>query len=174
MTGNEIKALAEAHVDDVIDEADALIWLKEVLTLIGSDTRNVDSVDFDITDKTVDHALPADFLAAIKAVRSGSDHYYYTIFNGTIRFFVTGTNTLYYYRKSTLPTTLDEEIDTHPRLHPALALFLASRFKRKDDDENPDFKVLFSEFLTEKQNALLEIDNPDRGAPNTVKLVRFW
>lgn len=174
MTGAEIKALADAIADDVIDETDALLWLKEVLTNLGSDARNIANADFEITDITADNALPADFLAAIKAVRSTIDHWNYTVFNNTIRFHVTGTSTLYYYRKPTLPTSLDTEIDTHPQLHPALALFLASRFKRKDDDENPDARSLFADFISAKADAIYEIDNPERGIPKTVKLVRLW
>lgn len=174
MTGEEIQSLAESHCDDILDDADTLKWLKEVLTSLGADARNIDTQDFTVTDLTVDHALPADFIAAIKAVQNTKDHYSYTIFNNTIRFNVSGLSTLHYYRKVTLPAALSTEIDTHYLIHPALALFLASRFKRKDDDENPDARQLYGDFLAAMKSALYEIDNPERGPFNTVKLVRFW
>ena len=174
MTGTQIKALAESHIDDdTIDDGDALLWLNECQAEdLGSEARVLDSEDIVVTDTAAWYALPADLLV-ITEVEKGGEEYTgsYRLRGQKIRFSETGTFTVWYYRLPAEIVALTEAPEAHILLHRPMALFLASRFKSKDDDENQDAARLMGEYRQKKEHALWQIDNQQQDGSDTVKVV---
>lgn len=176
MTGTQIKALAETHVDDTIEDADALLWLNECqIEDLGVDARVLESAEIVVTSTTTWYDLPVDFLAMNEIETSTGAEYTgsYKIRGGKIRFSTTGTFTLWYYKIPAELTALTETPEAHILLHRPLALFLAARFKSMDDDENPDAARLMRDYEHKKNHALYQIDNPRLDGTAAIKEV-MW
>jgi len=160
MTVTEAKALAESYVDDVIEEVDALMWMNECLHQQYADDAEIyGTAVITATDTATYHTLPTDFVDMVAITNAdGSDYYggYYIIGEG-IRFSVAGILTLTYRRLPALVTSMTSTIDLHPLLTQTTALWLALRYKQKDDDENPDSSRLRFEFDKQKRAQLAVI-----------------
>jgi len=175
MTGTQIKTLAETQLDgDTIGDADAISWINEcMIEDMGVDARYLKSVGITTTDTTTWKDLPADFLAVYGIDVSDGSEYEgsYRVRNGKILFPFAGTFTVWYYALPAEITALEETPQTHPLLHKVISLFLASRFKSDDDDENPDAQRLMAEYEQKKRHALIQIDNPVRDSSPVIKVV---
>jgi hypothetical protein len=71
-----------------------------------------------------------------------------------IKFYETGTYEVQYDRAPTEITDVEESPDTHPYLHSLAVLFLASRYKSMDDDENQDALRLMQEYEQKKKKRI--------------------
>ncbi|MEG6513163.1 hypothetical protein V6C32_14740 [Desulforamulus ruminis] len=175
MTGTQIKSLAETHLDgDIITDSDAITWINECqIEDLGLDARVSNSVNITVTDTTIWQNLPNQFLA-VDEVRDINDSEYeggYVLRNGKIRFDQKGTFTVWYWELPIELTALTETPQAHILLHRPIALFLASRFKSQDDDENQDAFRLMSEYEQKKSHALYQIDNPLQDAYPVIRMV---
>lgn len=173
MTGEQIKALANSFVDDTLDNLDALGWLNECLIGdLGAEARLTGSAVINAVSTSTWYDLPEDMIE-ITEIEDASGNGYrgaYRVRDGKIRFYTAGTYTVWYYKRPGEMSTLTEEPGAHVLLHRPIALFLASRFKSKEDDENPDAVRLMNEYREKKRNALVQIDTPGSSYP-TVGMV---
>lgn len=166
MTGEQIRILADSFVDDNLDTLDALGWLNECLDELGSEARQAGSVVINAASTTEWYDLPGD-LIEITEVEDGQGNYggAYRVREGKIRFYTAGTYTVWYYKRPGEMETLTDEPEAHVLLHRPMALFLASRFKSKEDDENPDAARLMNEYKEKRRKALEQIDSPGSSYP---------
>lgn len=173
MTGTQILSLASSYVDDTIPNSDAILWINAWLSRLGMDARVYNSTTIDSVDINTWYDLPSDFLAVSEIEDSSGNEYVYSyqIRNNKIKFSYSDTVTIWYYKISDQLTVLSNTPDAHPLLHSAAALYLSSRFKSMDDDENPDAYRLMQEHEVEKNNALAQIDNPYRNSYPTIRMV---
>ena len=175
MTGTQIKTLAETYLDgDTIADTDAISWINEcMIEDLGVDNRYLKSVAITTTDTTTWKDLPADFLAVYGIDLIDGSEYAgsYRIRSGKILFPFASTFTVWYYALPAEITALTETPQTHSLLHKAISLFLASRYKYKDDDENRDAGRLMVEYEQKKRHALIQIDNPVQDSSPVIRVV---
>lgn len=187
MTGTQILELAETHVDDDIDETDGLRWINECVGMdLGADAYFVKSSSVAVTDTDAWYALPSDFLKFVypNGIDDSSGYSwdgtpevrkYVTVTAVTLaqtwaykaRFSKADTFTIYYYADPTDITELSQTPQADPALHEVIALFVASRYKSQDDDENKDAARLMGEYAKAKKGVLLKL----RGS-NAIHAVR--
>jgi hypothetical protein len=77
-----------------------------------------------------------------------------------IKFRETGAYEVVYERTPTELTALTDSPDMHPYLHSLGVLFLASRYKSMDDDENADAQRLMQEYEVKKRQRIAKLKNP--------------
>lgn len=160
MTGNDILKLAESMVDDSLQSTDAVLWINLCLTDLGIKARVYGDVLISVAAETW-QPLPSDFLA-VAEIETDTGYRYlgdYRIRSGTIRFPVNGSYAVHYHRIPVKITTLDDEIDAHQLLEPAIACFVAAQFKLQDDDENPMYGKLLAQYEASLDKAVAMIDS---------------
>lgn len=177
MTGTQILELAETHVDDDIDETDGLRWLNECVGMdLGGDAHFIKSGSVAATDSDTWYDLPTDFLRF--TMENGIEDSDGDVWYGTVnlRKFVTvaavtlaqtwaykarfskeDTFAIYYHANPTDLTELSQTPQTDPAFHKAIALYVASRYKSQDDDENKDAARLMGEYMKSKSDILSEL-----------------
>ena len=168
MTGEQIKALAESLVDDTIDSLNALAWLNECLISdLGEEARQEAGAVVAAVSTSDWYDLPPDIIAVSEIEDAAGNSYggAYRVRNGKIRFYTAGTYTVWYARRPAEMTTLTAAPEAHVLLHRPMALFLAARFKSREDDENPDAARLMNEYREKKRHALQQIDSPGSSYP---------
>lgn len=174
MTGTQIKTLAQSYIDDTIEDTDALLWLNECLAVdLGIDARALVSTSITAADTTAWYDLPADFIAIYEVENSDGEEYSgdYRERNKKVRFDVTGTYTVWYWKLPTEVSALTDTPGAHTLLHRPMALFLGARFKQKDDDENPDAARLMAEYQQKKRHALTQINGPLQDGSFVIEVV---
>jgi hypothetical protein len=179
LTATQIKELAETHVDDTIDDSDALRWVNECTGLdLGTEAQFIKTSTVAVTDADTWYALPDDFLQF--SYHNGiedSDGYiwdslpdvrkYVTVTAVTLaqtwawkaKFPEVDTFTIYYHAAPTDITEMSQTPQTDPALHKAIALYVASRFKSMDDDENKDADRLMGEYRLTKREILQQLES---------------
>jgi hypothetical protein len=174
MTGIQIKTLAETHLDgDTIADADALAWINEcVVGDLGRDSYSLKSATLVQSDTTTWNDLPADF-GSVHEIEYDNQEYTenYRIRGSKILFQEAGTFTLWYYAIPAEITALTETPGTHQLLHKVISLFLASRFKSQDDDENQDAIRLMNEYTIRKKNTLIKLGSPMQDSSPVIEVV---
>lgn len=164
-TGQQAVNLAESYLDDEsIEDSDAILWINTFVTKIGSNNRKFSDTTITVTDSTTWHALPVTFLTLRDIEGSDGNRYQgkYRIRDGYFKAWTNDVFSLHYIRTSTAITALTDNVDVHDFLLPALGSFLASKFKYKDDDENPDGKRLNNEFQENMRDAINNIDGMNK------------
>jgi len=160
MKAEDILVLASQHARKTISFSDGGEgWLNEALTSLGT------------TAKTF-YSLPSDALRVVEALDSNNSPYEdYDVSGSEIRF---ADDDTYSIRYSRLPAQLLAQTDTpevHQAFHPVLALFVASRYKSKDDDENRDAQRLMAEFNAQVTRISATLRRQAR-RPGTVTVTR--
>ena len=175
MTGLQIIKLANRHVDDDIEYLDGIDWINECLMTLAEDAKLFAEYPFDIPDTNTYYDLPSDIIKIHEFEDDNGEVSYvdYIIRNGKIKVSAIGSYSIYYSKMPTeiaiadetddveIALALAEEIDCHKLLHKAVALFVASRYKSYDDEDNKDAQRLMSEFEQKKFQALKQINNLD-------------
>lgn len=172
MTVNDVKLLAESYVDDVIEDTDAIMWTNECLYQQYADDAEVyAAAAITAADTVTYYDLPADLMDIVALTNADGSDYSggYYILNGKIKFSVDGTITLTYKALPPLVTALSDTPAVHPLLAQTLAIWLAMRYKQKDDDENPDANRLRFEFDKQKRGQLAVIRR--KSNPSVIPMV---
>ncbi len=154
MTTEEVLALAGVHVDDTIEFTEGgSEWINQALTSLGKDAYKKGSTTFTVAD-TSWQDLPADCLL-IDEVKD-SDGYRYEDYDaeaGQIRFADADTYAVTYRKLPATVTAVAQVLDVHAAFKPALALFVASKFRANeadtDSEELADANRLMNEFQFE-------------------------
>jgi len=174
LTGLQLIALANRHVDDDIENIDGIDWINECLITLGEDAKVFDTAEVVITNTKTWYDLPANIVRIHEFEDSNGDPSYvnYVIRNGKVKVDTLGTYSIYYAKlpaeiipedstDAKITIALSSEIDCHKMLQNAVALFVASRFKSFDDDENRDAARLMQEYELRKAQALKQINDLD-------------
>jgi hypothetical protein len=190
LTGTEILAHANYHTEgDTIGDTEGLKYINECLLMdIGLDYGVYDSED--ITVSTIDEwiALPTDLLEIFEIAKNGcTDPYYgkrygtffdgmFDIRSGYIRFPVTGVFTIHYFRVPDPIVGLGNTPEVHALLHYPIALYVACRYKKYDDEDSKDAARLATEYEFFKSKALEKLRkiNPTTKAPVRVKARSYY
>lgn len=169
MTVSEILQLAGFHVDDIIDAVDGgMAWLNEGLFALGANALLFGTTTIDAESGTF-YPLPADALDITEVLDAAGTFYtLYRCRGGEISFFDAGTYTVTYRRLPASVSAVDDTPEVHQAFHPVLALFVASRFKSRDDDENKDAARLMGEFNVR----MLDVYRRIRPKVSTVVVIR--
>lgn len=148
MTVSEILQLAGYHVDDIIDAVDGgIAWLNEGLSALGANALLFGTTTIDALEVGTFYPLPANALDVMKVLDAAGDYYLgYNCQGNNISFADAGTYTVTYRRLPAPVSAVSDTPEVHQAFHPVLALFVASRFKSRNDDENPDSVRLMNEF----------------------------
>lgn len=172
MTGLEIKTLAESFTDDVIENADALIWINECLNDLSINGAYTNSTTITVEDDSLFYELPSDFLQLLFVLKDGEEYNgFYYVFGNMIRFSEKGEYTVWYRAMLSELSSLADNLQCNQVFHKIISLFVASRYKSKDDDENADALRLMNEYERKKRDILRVI-----GGNNSVKIkdVYLW
>lgn len=140
MTAAEILALAGKHVDeDTIDFAEGgKEWLNEALTKLGAGAYKKSTTSIAATAKTW-YDLPSDALVVDEVLDSAGKPYEdYDAAGGQIRFADAGTYSVTCRRLPAAVTIKTAIPEVHAAFHPVLALFVASRYRTKEADADPE------------------------------------
>lgn len=188
MTGTEIQTQANYHTEgDTIDATTTLKFINECLIMdIGKDAKVIASATPIVAVKNTWYALPADFLEAFEIEESGQDDPYFgnryrkgfrgdfDIRDGYIRFPFAGTFTLKYYKVPVAINTLADTPAVHTLFHYPISLYVASRYKSYDDEENKDAERLMGEYQVYKRKVIREIAKimPTTKVTRTIR--RVW
>lgn len=174
MTGTQILAAANTHTEgDTISDAQGLALINECILLdLGKDakvTATALGVPLGSQAANTWAALPAGLLEIFEIAVAGQDTPYYgemygqsycgafDIRGGYIRFPVAGEYTLQYYALPTVLSVLTGTPAINALFHAPMALYVASRYKSYDDEENKDAQRLMGEYQYYKQKALTEM-----------------
>lgn len=168
----EIQALASAHTEgDTVDDVKALLFINECMQMdIGIDAAIIDSETLTVM-ADVWTALPSDLLEIFEVELSGQTEPYYgsrygssyrgdfDIRKGFIRFPIAGTFTIWHYvlppAVASLGTTEEPVTPAVPEVfHLPMSLYVASRYKSYDDEENKDAIRLMQEYNYFKEKAV--------------------
>ncbi len=174
-TGTDIKTLAASYCDagTSISDANAILWINECLLKLGMDCRVAANGNIIAADSATWYDLPTD-LGAITSIYMSSGKEFggsYQIRQRKIRFDRADTFTLYYWKKPSKITAIGNTIPVDELLESAVALYVASRYKSQDDDENPDARRLMAEFDQSRLRAIDLIDNPVQPPVGQIKPV---
>lgn len=174
-TGTSVKTMAQEYCDagTTITDAKALIWINECLLFLGPETRVSSSGNIVAVDSKTWYSLPTG-LGAIYSIDCSDGTEFrgqYQIRNGKIRFDAADTYTLYFWVDPTEMSAIGSNVPAHDKLKSAVALYVASRYKSQDDDENQDARRLMGDFERAKVKALDQIDNPVQPPITSVELV---
>lgn len=136
----------ESYLDDEdIDDADAIRWANDFMRE-KVDSRYYPRTDWEVTvaEKTWTD-LPADFVTVVE-MKDSSDQDYrnYLIDDNQIRFGTADTYTVA-YRAEPATLALASEVALPVLWLSAMGYFMASRFRSKDDSEDPDAAVKMTE-----------------------------
>jgi len=172
MTVTEIKALAESYVDDIIEDEDAILWTNECLQFqYATESEVYDVATIDASDPNTATPIP-DNLGEIEEIRYGDGSLYrgsYRFVAGRIVFAASGIYGVTYKAIPGRVTALSDRPAVHALLVPTLALWMAMRYKQKDDDENPDANRLRFEFDKQKSMQLAAIQR--KSNPSVMPMV---
>ena len=175
MTAAEVLTLAGKHVDDELVFDVCVDWLNEAQETLGADAgvfginTVVASESTTFYNFAVSGHQPLDVLEVLD-----TDMELYTDFDvraGQIRFADAGTYSVTYRRLPAEISASGQTLEGHALFKPALALFVASRFKSQDDDENPDAARLMNEFWSRVDRARVVLGRQARRT-FTVKVMR--
>ena len=170
MTGEEIKALAELHTEDLpIEDSQALIFINECILMdLGKDAGVIDSQTVVAAQDTW-ASLSKTFLSVFEVEKEGSSVPYYgkkygksysgefDIKDNMLRFPEDGSFTIWGYIIPSAYTSLQEEPEIHAILHYPIALYVASRATFWDDEENPSADTKMREYYMHRTKALAQL-----------------
>ena len=175
MTVTEIQTLAESYLDDDIDDADALLWMNdfldepelvEVFRYTATQTLVVTSDDT-WYDRTVGH------LAIVEIVDSEEDKYTGDFELNHDRDEIRGLPAdTYTITSITVPTAVTAVGNTpvvNTVFHRAAAVYMAGKFKCKDNDQNPDGLRLIAQGMSKARSATRLLKDQDRREQQKVK-----
>lgn len=188
MTGTEIQTQANYHTEgDTVDATSALKFINECLIMdLGKDAKVVATATPIAAVADTWYALPADLLEIFEIIESGEDYPYFgnmygesfrgifDVRDGYIRFPVNGTFTIKYYKVPAAIAALTDTPAVHTLFHYPISLYVASRYKSYDDEENADAVRLMNEYQVFKQKAIRELAKvfPSTQASRTIR--RVW
>jgi hypothetical protein len=190
LTGEEIRLHAEQHTEgETILTTLALKFINECLVMdLGKEARVVKTSSPAITaTANTWYALPTDILEIFEIEQAGQDDPYYGTRYGTaytgrfdlrdgyISFLDAGTYTVRYYAVPAPIATLADTPVVHALFHYPISLYVASRYKSNDDEENPDAHRLMGEYRAYRQKAIEELarTRPTTRASRRIK-ARAW
>ncbi|HYD91258.1 MAG TPA: hypothetical protein VEA37_07190 [Flavobacterium sp.] len=167
-TVEELVKKAEGIVEESIDTTDDDIKVF-ILGAVNDFSDDIAKTLPPLTSQTYSaqadtwYTLPADLIEIDKVEIGNYKTYSYDVretYPAKIKFSSTGTYEVWYLKVPYKVTTLTNKPDMHPYLHGAGALFIASRFKAREDDENPDSQRLWQEYLMDKAERIKRLNNP--------------
>lgn len=170
MTGEEIKALAELHTEDLpIEDNQVLVFINECIFMdLGKDAGVIGSEVITV-EKDSWTTIQTSLLDVFEIEKEGQSHPYYgrkygksygglfDIKDKKIRFPESGTYTLWGYVMPTAYTDLTKSPSVHELLHYPIAIYVASRVIFWDDEENPSAELKMRDYRIYKQNVLNQI-----------------
>lgn len=159
MNAQDIINAASLHCDDdEIPQQHGLAWINECLQVdLGTDSQAEGKTTIAVTDPNEWYDLPGDFLHIRRIGHLGDDLTRdYQVESGQIRFPYTGTYFIRYFKRPALITNPSQIPDCHPALHYALVLWVASRYKSADDDENRDAQRLMADYYEAKARVIFQ------------------
>lgn len=178
MTGTQIKTQAEALIDDIIADANVILWINECQSEdLGHDARKLGSASIAVADTSLWYDLPTDFLVVEEIVDSDDEEYTgeYKIRGTKIKFDTAGTWTLWYWGLPDAVTALTETPQAHTLMHYPIAIFVAAQHRALEADADPeelnDHVRLMSLYERAKEKALYMIDNPEQDGSFSIRVV---
>jgi hypothetical protein len=174
LTVEEILTLAGLHVDETIGFSDGgREWVNEALVMLGKDANLFGTNTITAEAKTFYNVSNTyTVLDVVEVEDSDGDLYLgYDVRGGQIRFADADTYKVTFRRLATSVTAQTDTPEVHSAFHPAIALFVASRFKSRNDDENPDAARLMDEFDAEVRKVAATLRRQAR-RPGTVAVYR--
>lgn len=170
MTGEEIKALAELHTEDLpIEDSQVLAFINECIFMdLGKDAGVISS---EAVSAAKDSWLniQTSFLSIFEIEKEGQASPYYgrkygKVYSGSfdikdkmIRFPEDGTFTLWGYSLPAVYTDLTKEPAAHQLLHYPIAIYVASRVIFWDEEDNPSAELKMRDYQIYKRNVLNQI-----------------
>lgn len=168
-TGEDIRKLAQEHLErETIRYPDKVVtWINEcVIMAIGSDAKGEAETSI-VANKDEWYSLPTGLLEIYEIEKDGDPYYgkmygrsYYGDFdirNNKIRFPYSGTYKLYYWKKASRINLITNPLDIHEFFYEPIALFVAARYKQRQDENNEDAARLMSEFAIYRQQAVKDL-----------------
>lgn len=141
-TGNDVKTMAEAIIDDELIEEDVIQNLNQCLLDYADFFRKTATQELTVTDAGAWQDRTEGHLAVLKVVDSSGRDYIGQIelsYDRTqIRIPVTGTFTITSLVAPEPITALDDAIGVHDLFKSGIAQYVGALFKLKDNDQNPD------------------------------------
>ncbi len=138
MTGEEIRQAAQAYVDEMIEDEDALAAINEGISKLGDMALIYAETEIVATGGTW-YTLPANLVRIAQVLDSdGYTYIHYSVIDGRISFVYDDTYTIRYRRPPVRLTNLDQSPELHELFHPCLVDYLVGWWKLKEDDQNPD------------------------------------
>lgn len=177
MTALEIKRAAEAYVDEIIDDDQAITAINRALAEIGDQADLYSHLDVNLQTPGEEVDLPSEAISVYMVEsldRYGEPYEDYRQIGHTLFFRDPGRFRIHYRRMpSRLPANaINARPDIPDIFHEALVTYVAAWWKLQDDDESPDGLRLMDEF----KQQVLRISSVlrRRRVPRTVPVYRSY
>lgn len=145
-TVSDAQARAESYLDEEVEDTDAIIWANDFLRDKVDSRFYARDIESYAAEEDTWYDLPSDFVAVVE-VRDALDNLYgrYLYDNGQIRFSAAGTYTLTYRAMPVAIAAAGATVPLSDMWLSAMAYFIASRYRSKDDPEDQDAMVKMAE-----------------------------
>jgi hypothetical protein len=141
-TGNDVKTMAEAIIDDELIETDAIQNLNQCLLDYADFFRKTSTQELTVTDADVWQDRTEGHLSILKVVDASGKDYIGQIelsYDRTqIRIPVVGTYTITSLVAPEAISSLDGAVAVHDLFKSGISQYVGALFKLKDNDQNPD------------------------------------
>lgn len=141
-TGNDVKTMAEAIIDDELIETDAIQNLNQCLLDYADFFRKTAAQELTVTDADTWQDRTAGHLTILKVVDGTGKDYIGSIemsYDRTqIRIPAVGRYTITSLVAPDAITSLDDTVAVHDLFKSGIAQYVGALFKLKDNDQNPD------------------------------------
>lgn len=174
MTVSEILRLAGFNVDDTIDAVDGgMAWLNEGLAALGVNAMLFTTTTIEALEAWTFYPLPTNALDVVEVLDVDNEPYLdYSCRSGGIRFIDLGTYTVTCRKMPAAVTSTNEVPEVHEAYHSVMALFVASRYKSRDDDENQDAVRLMQEFAAGVGRVSAMLRRQTQKTPGVITVIR--
>ncbi len=147
MTGNEIRAAAQAYVDELIEDEDAIRAINAGLAELGDLALIYSVTDIDAGAGKVWRDLPAGCTNVVEVYDAANKKTYGWRQRGNQIYLVaSGVHHVHYRKLPDALTDLSLAPAVHLAFHEPLVLYVAGWWKLKDDDTNTDGLRLMEKF----------------------------
>lgn len=173
MTGAEIRSAAQAYIDEMIEDEDALVGINAGLGGLGDMALLYKSTAL-VTEADNSWSTLATDCTNVVEVRTQAGARYMDWKQRGDKIFIRGTGSYTYHYRAIPPrlAALTAPPGVHSGFHELLATYLAGWWKLKDDDENPDGQRLMTKFEQDRDKLFQSLRTKKRHKDFTVLTVR--
>jgi len=154
MIATDVLNRASKHTEgETISFAAASEWINEALETLGATSEVYNTVTVVASEKDTFYSFAGvghNVIDVIEVKDSGKNNYFdFDVRESKIRFADKDTYSVTYRRMPAKITATGDTLEVHELYKHALGLFVASRYKSEDNEDNPDARRLMQEFWAE-------------------------